>query len=331
MRRIAFAVLLLSCTGEGEEKAPPAKASAVATPAEDDPTTKEAAPSAEPESVEVQIAAQQPPEVTVIAAGSGERQDLALRPKAGAVEGIEIITNTRMSMQGTAGNIPPTGVPTIVMRGTAIIERVEGNEIAFRHAVDKVEVRADPEAPPGLVESLQSNLGEFEKYRADLVVDAKGGLRGGKVFLPVAAEPPLRQTLSQITESFGQIQVPLPKEPVGVGAKWRATVTIDQAGLKVQQIVDYELTARDGDALTITAKFNQKLVDDKFSAPSGVKGKITTFDSKGEGTMKLDLNHLVPTHSEIKMTVKMGMEMEVMGQPQKQDMALVLGVAFART
>jgi hypothetical protein len=329
MRRIAFALVVAACTGEGEKtEAAAAEATAAPAPAQD-PTAKAPA-SAEAEPVEVQIAAREPPVVTVIDAGSGKREDLALRPEAGAVEGIEIIMKTRMSMQGTAGNIPPTGVPTIAMRGTAVIERVDEHGIAFRHEVDKVEVRAEPEAPARLVESLQSSLAEFEKYRADLVIDAKGGLRGGTVFLPPSAAPPMRQTLNQITESFGQIQVPLPREPVGEGAKWRATVTIDQAGLKVEQTVDYELTALDGDELTIAATFKQKLVDDDFSAPTGVTGKVTTFESTGEGMMTLDLTHLVPTHSEITMTVKMGLEMDVMGQPQKQDMAMVIGVGFAR-
>jgi hypothetical protein len=326
VRRIAL-VLLLACDKTEDE--PVASAEAPAEAAERDASVEQAG---KPEAVAVQIAAREPPEVTVLEPGRNPRQDLVLRPAAGTTEPIEIVTKTLMSMQGSAGRIPPTGVPPIVLDGKAYIDASDGKEIAFRHEVDAVEVRDDPTAPPGLVKTLREQASAFEAYRAELRVDAKGGLRGGTVYMPPASGP-LQQTMTQITESFGQIQVPLPREPVGVGAKWRAEVVIDQAGLKLQQTVDYELLEREGDTLSIAATLQQKLVDANFTPPGmlGVDAKVVRFESRGTGSMNLDLSHLVPTRSEIEMTIDMRLETEEKGQSQAQDMAMVVAVAFARS
>lgn len=330
MRRFALAAVLaiVGCAKTEVEQEP--KPETPATPA-DDPTREQPAEQTKP--VEIQIAARQPPEVTVLDPGAAPRDDLLLRPAAGTTEGIEIVTKTRMSMAGAAGKIPPTSVPPVVMKGRTIVERSDGKEIAFRHEIDAVKVRDDPEAPPGLVNTLREQLGAFDDYAAELRIDAKGGLLGGTVHMPAAAQGPVQQAITQMTESFGQIQVPLPREPVGVGAKWRAEVTIDQAGLKVQQTVDYSLTRRDGNALEIEATIRQELLDATFTPPGllGVEAKVTRFQSTGTGTMQLDLQHLVPTRSEVEMKIDMHLDMMVSGQAQAQDMAMVVGVAFTRT
>jgi hypothetical protein len=325
---LAAILVLVGCTKtEPEPEVEVAPAAEPAADATEDPTRE---PSGQqPTPVEVQIAAREPPVVTVLVAGRNPREDLVLHPTAGTTEGIEIVTTTRMAMGGGAAKIPPTAVPPIAMKGRTIIERADGNEIAFRHEIDDVEVRDDPQAPPQLVETLREHLAAFEAYSAALRVDAKGGLLGGTVQMPATPAGPVQQTITQMTESFGQIQVPLPREPVGVGAKWRAEVTIDQAGLKLQQTVDYELQRREGDELFIAATIEQKLADASFTPPGmlGVEAKVTRFESKGTGSMHLDLGHLVPTRSEIEMTIDMGLEM----QGQTQDLAMVVGVAFARS
>jgi hypothetical protein len=329
VRRFGLLVMLaiVGCTNTQSEQEPTPAVETAAEPAAD-PTR--VVPPAEAEPVAIQIAAREPPEVTVLEAGAAPRDDLLLRPAAGTSEGIEIVTKTRMSMAGAAGKIPPTAVPPVVLKGRTIIDRSDGKEIAFRHEVDAVEVRDDPDAPAELVKTLREQLAAFEKYSAELRIDAKGGLVGGTVNMPAAAPGPVQQTITQMTESFGQIQVPLPREPIGVGAKWRAEVTIDQAGLKLQQTVDYELLARDGNVLTITAAIRQELVDASFTPPGmlGVEAKVTRFQSTGTGSMQLDLQHLVPTRSEIEMTIDMQL---VMGQAQSQDMAMIVGVAFTRS
>jgi hypothetical protein len=307
---------------------PPSEQDAGAeTSADAEVDSPEAAAVAKP--IALKIAAREPPEVTVLAAGRSPRADLVLRPAPGTTEGIEIVTKTRMSMRGSEGRLPPTSVPPFVIKGRTIIDTSDGKQIAFVHEVDAVEVRDDPDAPAGLVEDLRAHLPAFEAYRAELRIDAKGGLAGGTVHMPAGAVGPVQQALHQMTESFGQIQVPLPREPVGVGAKWRATVTIDQAGLQLEQTADYELVSREGDVLTITATVEQKLVDASFTPPgmTGVEATVTRFEARGTGSMNLDLAHLVPTRSEIEMTIDMQLRIE----DQTQDMAMIVGVAFTRT
>jgi hypothetical protein len=336
VRRFAVVAVLglVGCTKaepepQGEDASPVAEATAGA--AAQDPTRQQA--DAQAAAVEVQIAAREPPEVTVLVAGRNPREDLVLHPAVGTTEGIEIVTKTRMAMAGPKGKIPPTSVPPVVVKGRAIIERTDDKEIAFKHEVDAVEVRDDPDAPAGLVATLREQHAAFENYSAQLRVDVKGGLLGGTVVMPPTAVGPVQQTINQMTESFGQIQVPLPREPVGVGAKWRAEVSIDQAGLKVEQTVDYELLRREGDELFIAATVRQKLVDATFTPPGmfGVEAKVTRFESSGTGSMHLDLGHVVPTRSEIEMSIDIQLEMTVSDEAQTQAIAMVVGVAFSRT
>ena len=316
--------LFIACA---KQEPPPEQDAGVETSAEAEADAPDGATVAKP--IELRIAAREPPEVTVIAAGRNPREDLVLRPAAGTTEGIEIVTKTRMSMRGSEGRLPPTSVPPFAIKGRTIIDTSDGKVIAFVHEVDAVEVRDDPEAPAGLVEDLRANLPAFEAYRAELRIDAKGGLTGGTVHMPAGAVGPVQQALHQMTESFGQIQVPLPREPVGVGAKWRATVSMEQAGLQLEQIADYELLSRDGDVIVIAATVEQKLVDASFTPPgtTDVEATVTRFESRGTGSMNLDLAHLVPTRSEIEMTIDMQLRMK----DQTQDMAMIVAVAFTRS
>jgi hypothetical protein len=54
---------------------------------------------------------------------------------------------------------------------------------------------------------------------------------------------------------------------------------------------------------------------------------VTRFGSKGTGSMHLDLAHLVPTRSEIEMTIDMGLETN----GHKQDLSMIVAVAFVRS
>jgi hypothetical protein len=332
VRRFGLAILLLAgCTGKQLEPEPDAEG-AEARQA-DEPAADPTREPTEPASIDVEIAASDPPEVTVLVAGRQPREDLRLRPTAGTTETFEMVMTTRMSLAGTAGKLPPTAVPPIAMKGRAIIERSDDEAIAFRYEVDSAEVRDDPQAPPRLVAAMRDQAATLESYSADMRVDAKGGLLGGTVHMPAAAKDPVQQTLMRVTESMGQLQVPLPREPVGVGAKWRAELRIEQAGLELLQTVHYELQRREGDQLFIAATFEQELADASFTPPGmvGAEAKVTRFESKGTGSMSLDLRHLQSTRSEVEMTIDMGLKVHAQGETKTQEMAMIVGVASSRT
>lgn len=311
---LALLLSLVGCTGKSEDPA-------------------DAAPAAGGVEL-VAIAPRDTPSVQLEATGDEPRRTLRLRPAAGSHETLEVSTGMRIAMRSAGQDLPSVPVPITKTRMRADIEEAGADgSLTVRHTAEAVEVIPLEGTPPAVLEQVRKSVEPLAGYRARMRIDGRGAVLGGEVEVPRDLPPMVRQTVSQLTESLGQLSVPLPDEAVGPGARWSATYELGENGMKLRQSGHYTLVSLEGEHAVIEATITQELLDPNVSAPGmlGATARVSEFRSAGQSTIDLDLDHLTPRHVAITMDLHMTMDMTVLGQPQHVEMDMGVDLTMLRT
>jgi hypothetical protein len=293
MQRLMLVVLLAASCG-GKSKPPttplPPDNPPVAEeqkPAEEKPAEEKPAPPPIPAGpVEAKIPATTAT-VKLVSPGKGKREALKYTAKAGK-QTVELAMDFTYQ-QTVQGQSKKQTTPTLVLAGAAETKGVDKDGNAdFTLTVASADVRPVEGAVPA------------DKFKEQL-----GSLSGMTVSGNVGANGAAKETLLHIEKpdqfSAGALDLLslalplfplLPKEPVGVGAKWQTTVQskVGDDGPNVTQITDYELVAHKGTAWTI------KTTTKVTGAEQDLHGaKISKIDGTGAGEITLTDGALYPT------------------------------------
>ena len=115
-------------------------------------------------------------------------------------------------------------------------------------------------------------------------VDASGSVGEIETSFPDDIDPTLSEGLQLGDRASDQMSVPLPDEPVGVGAHWQTTQTTDLNGVKATLTTEYELIELDGDLFHLVSTLSQTL--------SVAEGEAT-----GSGWIRQQIGGLAPVES----------------------------------
>jgi len=163
---------------------------------------------------------------------------------------------------------------------------VDGAHIVLRGLPGTIVGAATPEAE----QYLASWRALLQGRRASVVVDARGQL--GKI---VFADDPTNRRSEASREELAQrllvTIVPVPAEPVGIGASWKVITVLRQGPASVKQTATYTLTARTPERWTIGVKLQrlgqeQVVVDP--SLPKGSTVELVALFRMLEGTVEID-------------------------------------------
>jgi len=317
MRRLLPLILVAACGGTSKPAptAPlPEEAKAAPPPAAKEPAapTEPAKPAPPTGPVEVKIPALQTT-VKVVSGGKGKKEALRYTVKQGAKQAVELAMDFS-GKQDTEEQV----VPTIVLIGEAETRAVDKDGNAeYTVTVTGTDARTvtGSQVP---VEKFKAVLGTL----AGLTIGGTIGTTGVAGDVTLRIEKPQENaadTLELLRLTFPTLPV-LPKEAVGVGAKWQSTTSAKLADrLDVTQITDYELVAHNGSTWTIkgTTKVSgkdQEVEDSKVSAISGSGSSETTIAAGA----------LYPTH-------KASLETQFKAQDKDKSSQFVIKVGGAVT
>lgn len=238
--------------------------------------------------LEVTIPAQQT-SVKLVAKGRGRLAPLRYTPKAGNSQQVELRMDfTARQTEGTTTD--DQIIPTMVLRTETETQSVD----AAGTATFALKVTGTDAVD---VTGAKVTADQFRQVMASLAGMVIGGTvdaTGAPGDLKLRVEQP-----GELTEGaleLLRITLPawpvLPKEPIGLGAKWQATTTAKLADkLVVTQVTDYELTAHKG--ATWTIKGTTKVTGADQTVDNGQVSAIT-----GAGTAEVALadGTLFPSH-----------------------------------
>lgn len=249
---------------------------AVASKPPEAPVAKPAAPAGP---VEVKIPAQQTT-VKVVSAGKGKKEVLRYTAKPGGKQPIELAIDFS-SRQDTEEQI----VPTIVLVGNAETTAVGPDGAAYAVTITGMDARAvtGSKVPVDKFKEVLATL-------AGLTIGGKLGPSGAAGDVTLRIEKPLdhaAEALELLRVTLPVLPV-LPKDAVGVGAKWQATTVAKLADrLDITHVTDYELTGHKGTTWTIkgTTKITGKDQEIDSSKISDITGTGTSETTITEGAL----------------------------------------------
>jgi hypothetical protein len=265
----------------------------------------------------------------IIDAGAEPRKELRLHPKAGDKQ---MGTFTLKSTIDTAmGGMPSQviKIPTMKVTYEAAVKSVsESGDISYEVVIKDAGVADEPGVLPQTADALKSALTGMKDLSGTGTLTSLGQNKGFEFKIPGSATPPTRQLIEQMKGAFKNLSASLPKEALGVGAKWEVKSATKAQGATVDETVTYELSSMEGERLVVKGTVAQSASNQNIESSQmpGLKLKLKKLVGKGTESSTFDLAQLLPAERTAELHTENYLSMDAGGQPQavttKQDVSL---------
>jgi len=145
-----------------------------------------------------------------------------------------------------------------------------------------------------------------------------------------------QQAISQMEGSLSTSYVPLPSEPVGIGAKWRVKKdNVSFGAMMGDSVADYILTKKDGGAYWLQVATSvdykeQPLREMQSKMPKGFSAKLSSGRSTSTGDVKIDPNSpLTQVHLTSDSKQEISIDGTQDGSPVSQSLFTEISVQFS--
>lgn len=235
-----------------------------------------------------------PPEiaVTLVDPGQTPRQPLvyAIPPETAlksllTVEDREVESDAPADAADAFGVLPGMKLllhagPTVELpNGTRYILRISRAESILPAGVTSQQM---DEAQQG-VRALRGMRGRFDLNRQGIVVDSDVPWSQGQERI----HPRVTITIGNVRSAIATI--PLPREPVGIGAVWEVTRPLRIWSAHVTQVIRYQLTERAGDRFRVTITIHQKAAPQIADLNPQLEMHVRGYELRASGHALADL------------------------------------------
>jgi hypothetical protein len=200
----------------------------------------------------------------------------------------------------------------------AVKSAPENADITYEISILEASVGEEPGAMPQMVEMLKTAMEGFKGLTGTGVMSNRGQNKELSFKSPDDADAQFRQLVEQVKEILTYVLVQLPEEPVGVGAKWEVKRPVKAQGITMNQTDQYELTAVEGDRLTLKNVITQSASNQTMENPAmpGMKMNLSKLTGSGTAELVLDLLQITSGSGTIdarsETTVSMGDQKQTM-------------------
>jgi hypothetical protein len=168
--------------------------------------------------------------------------------------------------------------------------------------------------------SVQMQLGSLF---AQLVMSTQGEIRSG-TFQNGPGDASATPLDTELSQGITQLSVPFPRQPIGVGARWRATTAVPFSG-GVLETWTYSLLSQHASTVRLGVKLTEtagkpgtlRLVSMRRDAVQALG-----FSGTGSGTEVRDLTHLLPARIDFSVTEHLGLRVTQGKQTHRVDQYL---------
>lgn len=267
-------------------------------------------------------AADQAPQIEIVVSATGGEPRHLLRydlPEVSAqTTQMDMDMNLTMSMSGQSFD---QAMPTI-RTGVSIVDPTvndDGNlRIGFR--MDGMSlVDNGTQIDPMMRAQLDAAFSQMDGFGGTMVIDDRGNLVNSEFDLDSVA-PALRQQLESTMQTMQQSVIPLPEEPVGVGAQWSADMSVAMNGMSLTQTAGYEVTEIGEGFVVISSTITQSAAQQTIAMPDmpGASVELMSYSGTGSGVMNVRLDRAMPdgtfsltSDTAMRTGAEMGMAMDM--------------------
>jgi hypothetical protein len=246
------------------------------------------------------------PTVEVLDPGDEPRAPLRYALVAGtSVSGTQSIDQyIRQVDQDGFGN--STRVPTIDLGLQLDVQEVQPDGTArVTFGFTSVEATGNGSAASSdQARAIEIALADVTDLTGDTTISNRGVPLDTSLDVPDDLPDTVRSILEQFESQASALTPPLPEEPLGLGARWRATTEAELNGIEFEQEFVYTLESMTGTQLELRITAKQRAAPQEIdvpNAPSGTEIRLLSYRAKGKGTTTFDLAAPLPVESEVKL------------------------------
>ncbi|HTE52759.1 MAG TPA: hypothetical protein VK698_18025 [Kofleriaceae bacterium] len=239
-----------------------------------------------------------PPGVVLSLLESGREPRQALRYPSAPTPAHRMSLSLRLAMKM---EVPGSPVPPVAMPGLRLLFEVEsardGAAVRYRFKVSDADLTGTDSAHPSLLAEMRKGVDLLVGASGQLVVEPRGSVSDLALAQPAGIGHELAQFMNSARLAIGEMVVPLPDEPVGIGARWEVVETVTQDGISVREKTYFELVALDGPRALVRTRTVQTADKQRAALPGlpdGVSAEVVSLRGSGTGEIELDLRRLVP-------------------------------------
>lgn len=258
--------------------------------------------------------------VTLLDPGRGDLELLRLQPTVGASVRARMIMTMDMSVTIDGNPMPQVDLPAYVF---TVVATAKEPDASGRYPIETVyeSVSLQGETDPMIRDALMQALRPLEGAKLTFMMDSRGVASDART----ADMPPQilellggEQGIRSMTESLSQ---PLPAEPVGIGARWKAVSTFKPHNAPaIENAIICELVRREGNIIEITMSGTQtgKKQDFDLGLP-GVKATLLQANGTTEGSAFMHLDRILPVKARNEGSMNLTMQITERGMTQNMD------------
>jgi hypothetical protein len=243
-------------------------------------------------------------EVVLVEAGAEPRRELRAQIEPGTSE--IMIVDQNHTIEFSAGVIAGPSGGSLPIELTAAIQVSDGGDGLRRVESEIIDIGAGEGLDPVLAEGAASGLTPLIGSMTWVLIDDRGQIMDHGVEAPPDLDPTVAATLDQAMTG-AELAVPLPAEPVGIGAVWQVNEQIESSGLIIDQTREFRLVGIEGNVLAMDITVEQTVEAGETMETGEVPITVISWLATGAGTMEYDLTRVVPHYV---FTLEMDQELD---------------------
>jgi hypothetical protein len=226
----------------------------------------------------------EPPDIQIVSSGNEPRKLLRYHIPKGTSQALELTVDMTLNAGEMGGPLP-----TVVMSMLLAAEDVGADGSVKLHTTVVDAVARDRAESKVAASALSGPLDGMKGIALSSTLAANGRISKSQVEGGKQLPPDVQSQLNALTSSFENVLMPMPNEPVGVGAVWRSSRDIQQNGLKLTSVNTFSITGMTGDTINYSIDTEVHGADQQVTQGGAtVEIKDITGTGGGRGVLHLD-------------------------------------------
>ncbi|MBK6940352.1 MAG: hypothetical protein IPH13_09125, partial [Planctomycetes bacterium] len=215
----------------------------------------------------------------------------------GGRQDVVLTQSSSMALFADGNTVPETAIPALHLElAVELVERTR-DASRTRFAVSSAKLDDSSLGDPSTRHMLEQELktGSVTGLGGFLTTADGGMTRRTTSNLPDKVSSILRNVQNQMRQSLEQNVVPMPREPIGVGARWTTTRGFDFSGIELRELATWTLTARTESTWSVHGEFEYTALAAAVKLPGMPDdAKLTLRELRGKGSGDYDLDPSLP-------------------------------------
>jgi hypothetical protein len=266
------------------------------------------------------------PKLKLLDPGTGKKKVYRYKFKANQKYKVEMDLSLSVEVKEGDQERPGQSLPIMRIGMTVHTGKVQPDgSVEARYEFTSSKVIANNPAEEQVAGAIAAELKAIQGLTGTGIVAPNGLMKDLKYSMKNNENERLPQIFENIQHTMEQVATTLPEIPIGIGAQWEMSSTVNADGISLQQTTRYTLVSVKGTLMKLKVKLTQHGDQQMIEKPGLPEGLLLTLDRfVGVGTGELTLNLSAPITESAFSTLKIETQMTAVHQGASQVIQTVL-------